>query len=211
MASTNAARDAAIGVSRVGGRQIGAERRKQRWPYAARVAGTSAPDGAGRIVWHMAGDGHVRPNPLRLMVLIRGDRGRNLSRPENGNARREHESHKAGLSGPDSIAQPKLPGNGSGPECQNPQRQSHKRDQGNPQRLILQCLEGINSALDLTGPSAHIPQAVKLGVGPAHFVVCVGEPANNSKREQLWAVSESSSAVLFHLTLSHQIHAARRR
>jgi hypothetical protein len=67
--------------------------------------------------------------------------------PRNGKVRREPDRHKAGLSGPDSMAEPNLPGNGGGRERQNPQRQSHKRDQGNPQRLILQCLEGINSAL----------------------------------------------------------------
>jgi hypothetical protein len=67
--------------------------------------------------------------------------------PRNGKAGRKPDRHKAGLSGPAPIAQPKLPSNGSSPERQNPQRQSHKRDQADRQKLILQCLEGINSAL----------------------------------------------------------------
>jgi hypothetical protein len=79
--------------------------------------------------------------------FARGDGGQ-AQPPRNGKARCEHDRHKTGLSGPDSIGQPKLPpGNGSGPERQNRKRHSHKRDHGDPRRLILQCLEGINSAL----------------------------------------------------------------
>src|SRR5437764_11228324 len=59
MTFANTARHAAIGMSLVGGRRIGAKGRKQRRPHTARVSWTGAPSWAWRIVWHVPDYGHI--------------------------------------------------------------------------------------------------------------------------------------------------------